>query len=214
MKVALIFSALFFLYLQEAFAKPSYLNKTLNKYANAKSIQTEIKKIDEKIILGTKSESTGLLKYQKNKIYISQDGEKKVEFFYNNKTLTLVEYPDADFDKNASRKVTTLKKNIPPMINSLLNLFSNPKNFKKEFKVISEKKENHEVIIELKPSDKNLKNFTLKVNAKNSEILEISFVDDVDTKTTLLLNNLKINATINNKDFQFSKLNTDEELSE
>ncbi|MGZ3692384.1 MAG: hypothetical protein ACXVAX_12830, partial [Pseudobdellovibrio sp.] len=102
MKLLLIFFILLCLDIlngTSAFAKTSYLQKTLNKYSQAKSVQVDIKKTDEKIVLGTKSESSGILKYEKNKIYISQNGDKKVEFFYNDSTLTLVEYTDADFGK-------------------------------------------------------------------------------------------------------------------
>lgn len=76
---------------QISFAKDNTLQKALNRYAKASSIQTEIKKTDEKVILGTKSQTEGVLKFQKNKIFISQNGEKKVEFYYANKVLTLVE---------------------------------------------------------------------------------------------------------------------------
>ena len=197
-----------------ASAKSEALQKALDKYSKASSIQTEIKKIDEKMILGTKSESSGVLKYQKNKIYISQNGDKKIEFFYNDKTLILVEYPDAEFEKQGNRKVTTLKKTIPPLVNSLLNLFSSPKNFNKEFKTISEKKENETFAIALRPTQKTLKNFNLLVDAKNYQIKELSFTDDVDTKTTIQFTNVKLNTKINKADFQFTKLKTDEEMFE
>jgi outer membrane lipoprotein-sorting protein len=195
-------------------AHASILQKTLARYAKAGSIQTEIKKTDEKVILGTKSETSGVLKFQKNKIYISQDGEKKVEFFYTNKVLTLVEYPDADFDPSGPRKVTTIKKAIPPMVTSLLNLFSNPKAFAKDFKVLSEKTEKNIYTAELKPSMKNLKSLRLKVDTEKNEITELEFTDDVDTKTTITFSNLKLNAKLTKKDFQFTKLKTDEEMVE
>lgn len=199
---------------QISFAKDNTLQKALNRYAKASSIQTEIKKTDEKVILGTKSQTEGVLKFQKNKIFISQNGEKKVEFYYANKVLTLVEYPDADFDPKGSRKVTTIKKAIPPMVMSLLNLFSNPKAFTKDFAVLSEKTENDTYTAELKPNLKNLKNLKLKINTKKNEISELEFVDDVDTKTTISFSNVKLNSKLDKKDFQFTKLKTDEEMVE
>lgn len=197
-----------------SFAKGGALQKALSRYAKASSIQTEIKKTDEKVILGTKSQTEGILKFQKNKIFISQNGEKKVEFYYVNKVLTLVEYPDADFDPKGPRKVTTIKKAIPPMVMGLLNLFSNPKAFTKDFAILSEKTENDTYTAELKPNLKNLKNLKLKINTKKNEISELEFVDDVDTKTTILFSNVKLNSKLDKKDFQFTKLKTDEEMVE
>ena len=190
------------------------LTKVLNKYAKAKSVAVEIKKTDEKMILGTKSETPGTLKFQKNKIFISQAGERKVEFYYSDKVLTLVEYPDADFEKNGRRKVTTMRKTIPPLVNSLLNLFSDPKTFKKEFKVINEKTTGEIYEADLKPAQKNMKSFKIKINTKENNVSEISFVDDVDTKTTIEFLSLKLNSKMAKKDFQYTKLSSDEELSE
>lgn len=203
-----------FLFSQAVLAKDSTLQKALSRYAKATSIQTEIKKTDEKVILGTKSQAAGVLKFQKNKIFISQEGEKKVEFYYANKVLTLVEYPDADFDPKGPRKITTIKKAIPPMVTSLLNLFSNPKAFVKDFAILSEKTENQIYTAELKPNLKNLKNLRLKINTAKNEISELEFVDDVDTKTTISFSNVKLNSKLDKKVFQFTKLKTDEEMVE
>lgn len=190
------------------------LQKVLEKYGKAKSILTDIKKTDEKPALQTTSVSNGVMKMQKNKIYIVQKGEKKVEFFYLDKILTLVEYPDADFEKNGNRKVTTLKKAIPPLINSLLGLFTDAKNFNKEFSLVSEKSQNGQTRIELKPTQKTLTSLSLLVDDKSNQIKELSFVDDVSTKTTIEFLNTKLNAKLTKADFQFTKLKTDEEMIE
>jgi len=214
MRTLLIFVALFILFMQDTFAKTSVLQKTLQKYSKASTLQTDIFKTDEKIILGTKSEATGSLMLEKNKIFISQNGEKKVDFYYNNNTLTLVEFPDADFGKDGARKVTTLKKSVPPFVKSLLNLFSNPKGFNKDFKTISETKKDNEVVVELKPAMKNLKNFTLKINAKENEITELVFVDDVDTRTTIKFTKIILNKKIKKDAFLYTRLKTDEVITE
>lgn len=195
------------------------LQKILLKYAKASSIKSDIKKTDEKIILGSKSESQGIFKIQKDNIYILHTNDKKIEVFFMNKTLTLVEYPDSDFETLASadgikRKVTILKKSTPPLIKNLLSLFSSPKNFNKEFSLISQKSEGNIQTIELKSAQKNIKNLNLKIDKKNLNLLELSFVDDVDTKTTLQFNNLKLNALMNKSEFQYKQLTTDEVITE
>lgn len=208
-------SALFFvLLLNSFFANAKALQKTLEKYSGAATIQFDIHKTDEKIILGTKTESTGLLKFQKNKIYILQQGEKKVEIFYADKTLSLVEYPDADFGPDGKRKVTILKNSAPPLIKSLLSLFSNPKTFSNDFSVVSEKTVDNLLIIELKPKQKNIKNLVLKIKPADSSLTELSFVDDVETKTTLQFSNLKLNSKMKTSDFHYKSLKTDEVMTQ
>jgi outer membrane lipoprotein-sorting protein len=223
MRNVLIFITLFLLVLQNTFAKTavtakaqaSVLQATLQKYSKAKTLQTEISKTDEKMILGTKSESKGSMLLEKNKIFISQNGEKKAEFYYNNGILTLVEFPDADFDKDGKRKVTTMTKNIPPFIKSLLDLFSNPKNFNKDFKVDSETTKDNEVVVQLKPVVlKNFKNFSLKLDAKQSQITELSFVDDVDTRTTIKFSNVQLNKKFKKETFSYAHQKTDEVMTE
>jgi outer membrane lipoprotein-sorting protein len=206
-----IFLIIYFVFFS-TFLEANTLQKTLSRYSKAKGITAEIIKTDEKVILGTKSQSKGQIKFQKNKIYISQEGEKKTEFYFVDKVLTLVEYPDADFDKNGARKVTTIKKSVPPLVSSLLNLFSNPKAFTKEFKTINEKSDGNILTVDLKPTLKNIKSLSLKINSKKNEIVDLEFTDDVDTKTTISFSNLKLNAKLSKKDFQFKKLDTDEEM--
>jgi outer membrane lipoprotein-sorting protein len=188
--------------------------KTLSKYANADSVEVELKKTDEKMTLGTKSVSEGTLKYSKNKIYIVLNGDKKIEFLYNKNIIWLIEYPDLDFDKNGKRKVTVLKKSTPVLMSSLINLFSNQKKFLKEFTVLSEKKDGDKLTVEFKPVQKNLKLFTLVISSKERTINQVIFTDDVDTKTTLELNHLKLNRKMNASDFEFKKIKSDEVTNE
>jgi outer membrane lipoprotein-sorting protein len=188
--------------------------KILNKYTSATSVEVKIKKTDEKITIGTKSTSEGVLKFAKDKIFISLKGDKKIEFFYNNNTIRLVEYPDQDFEKDGKRKVTELKKTTPALMLGLIHLFSNQKKFLKEFKVLSEKKVDENLIVEFKPSQKNLKTFTLLFGLKDKTINQVMFTDDVDTKTTLELDQLKLNKKLNSNDFEFKKLKTDEVTTE
>ncbi len=188
------------------------LQKALEKYAKASSIQFDIKKTDEKMALQTISESNGYLKFQKNKIYILQNSDKKTELFYADKILTLVEHPDQDFGDSQKRKVTILKKSTPPLIKSLLNLFSNPKNFNKEFSVLSCKTDGNFEIIALKPAQKNIKSFNLKIRKADLGLTELSFVDDVDTKTTIQFSNLTVNTKMNKSEFQYQSQKTDEVL--
>lgn len=197
----------------KAFATAEF-SKVLSKYTNAKNVEVQVKKTDEKMALGTKSSSEGVLKFSKNRIFITLNGEKKIEFFYNSNTIWLVEYPDLDFDKDGKRKVTVLKKNTPALMSGLINLFSNQKKFLKEFSVISEKKEGNNLIVDFKPNQKNLKTFTLVIGLKDRTINQVIFTDDVDTKTTLELDKLKINRKINASDFQYKKLKTDEVTQE
>jgi outer membrane lipoprotein-sorting protein len=184
--------------------------KTLSKYSTAQNVEVGLKKTDEKAALGTKSVSEGVLKFAKDKIYIMLNGEKKIEFFYKKNTVWLIEYPDLDFDKDGKRKVAVLKKSTPVLMSGLINLFSNQKKFLKEFKVISEKQDGNTLTIEFLPKQKNLKSFTLIIDKKDRLIKQVIFTDDIDTKTTLDLSNLKMNKKMSSSEFDYKKLKSDE----
>lgn len=198
--------------------KEQVLQKVLAKYSKARSLQFDIKKIDEKIILGSRSESQGVLKFQKNNIYFLQNGDKKIEAYYSNKTLTLIEHPDEDFNTDpntaAKRKVTILKDASSPLIKNLLSLFSSPQKFNNEFSTLSEKSFKEIVTVELRPKQKNIKNLSLKINTQELSIVELTFIDDVETKTTLQFSNLKLNSKMKKSDFQYKPLKTDEVMTQ
>lgn len=185
-------------------------SKTLSKYSSAQNVEVDLKKTDEKAALGTKSVSEGVLKFAKDKIYIMLNGDKKIEFFYKKSTVWLIEYPDLDFDKDGKRKVAVLKKSTPVLMSGLIDLFSNKKKFLKEFKVISEKQDDNILTFDFLPKQKNLKSFTLIIDKKNRLIKQVVFTDDIDTKTTLDLSNLKLNKKMNSSEFDYKKLKTDE----
>ena len=203
-------------------AKPvfkSVLQKTLHKYASASSLQTVIIKTDENVALGKKSESKGLLKYQNKKIFIVFNGEKKTEFYFDKQQLILVEHPDADFvTENTKsppvRKVTTLKKTLPPFLNSLLSLFSNPGVFNKEFTVVSEKTENNVTTVQLTPVEKMIKNINLKIDTKTYFVNEINFTDDATNKTSIQMSQTILNSKLNKADLIFTKQKNDEEITQ
>ncbi len=199
----------------QAAGKPPTLQKVLEKYSKAKSIHTSIKKTEDKPTAMAPTVVEGEMKVQKNKIYINLNGESKTEFFYVDKSLVLVEYPDADFAKSgAKRKVTTLKKSVPPFVGSLLGLFTDPRSFKKEFSVISETLEVGGLRISLKPKNEKMKSLTVLVDPKKNTVSQLAFVDDVNNSTTIEFLNTKLNVKLSKADFQFVKQPTDEELTE
>jgi len=208
------FLTLIVLFLTSFQTSAQTLQKALQKYAKASSIQFDIKKTDEKVVLGTKSEAQGILKYQSKRIYIQLNSAKQTELFYDNKVLTLVEHPDADFGPDGKRKVTIVKKNLPPLVKSLLNLFSDPKSFNREFSVVSQSESAGLFTATLKPKEPGIKNLFLKINSKDSVLTEMSFVDDVETRTTLVFSNLQLNKKMNKSEFKYKPLKTDEVMNQ
>ena len=215
MKIGLFFTLISFAF-SAAAAQPNALQKVLEKYSKAKSIQTEIKKTEDKPTAVAPTVLTGEMKVQKNKIHISLNGDAKTEFFYVEKSLILVEYPDADFAKSgAKRKVTTLKKSVPPFVNSLLGLFTDPKAFKKEFSIASQVIEKDGIRINLKPvENEKMKSLNVLIDPDKCTLSQLSFVDDVNNSTIIEFSNTKFNGKLSKNDFQFIKQSTDEELSE
>lgn len=208
------FAAIFF----TLSARAELLQKLLAKYSKATSLSFEITKIEEKPALGIKKQDSGILKYQKGKIYLLQSGEQKTEFYYAGGVLTLVSYPDSDFADSAKTKVTVLKKNIPPLVRSLLNLFSSPKQFAKDFKSTSEKSEDKTTVVVLKPQNKqaakDVQDLTIKINSEDASLQQMSFVDEIGNKTTLSFSHIKLNGKMQAEDFKYKIKSSDEVLYE
>ncbi len=186
----------------------------LQKYANASHITVDVEKQDEKLTLGTKSSAKGFIKYSSGKIYLVLNSDKKTELYFKNGKLTLVDYPDEDFDKNGIRKVTVVTKKTPAFLKSLVDLFSNPKIFFNEFKITDSNLKNDVLILSLKPTVDDLKEFKLTLDTKNKTIESISFVDDVDTKTSIFFKDLNLKRKISKSTFEYKSKASDQVVTQ
>lgn len=186
----------------------------IDRYGKSKYVTADIEKIDEKTTLGTKTTNKGTIKYSSGKFYLSMQADKKTEIFYKGQHLTLVDYPDTDFDKNGVRKVTHIDNKAPAFLKSLVNLFSNSKNFFQQFKILSSIREGDVVTLELKPAIAELKEFKLELNSKSKNIKAIYFTDDVDTHTTVQFANLDLKTIIPKSTFEFKANKTDQEVTQ
>lgn len=189
----------------------SLLLKTLNKYSTKEAIVLDIERLDDKVALGTTASSKGVLKYSKNKLYIELNADTKSELFYKNKKVTLVEYPDKDFDENGNRKVTILTKNSPAVVSSFINLFSNPKKFIQDFKITSTDKIEKEAIkINFKPKNSSIEHLGLVLNIKTQTVEKVEFIDDVKTKTEINVVKTTFQKHLPNKTFDYKQEKTDQ----
>lgn len=186
--------------------------ETLQKYSNATYITADLEKVDNKLTLGTKTTNKGTINYSAGKIYLKLESDKKTELFFANNKIILVDYPDQDFDKNGPRKVTTITKDKPAFLQSLINLFSNSSKFFSEFKLKSSSQTGDQIILTLEPSIKALKSFILTINTKNKVIDSVEFTDDVDTQTTITFKNLDLKKKLPKSTFEFKSLKTDQEM--
>lgn len=187
--------------------------EVIDRYGKSKFVTADIEKIDEKTTLGTKTINKGTLKYSTGKFYLVLQSDKKTEIYYKSQHLTLVDYPDTDFDKNGVRKVTHVVNNGPAFLKSLVNLFSNSKNFFQQFKILSSTREGEIVTLELKPSVPSLKDFKLVIDSKLKNVKSISFTDDVNTHTTVQFTNLDLKTIIPKSTFEFKANKTDQEVT-
>lgn len=184
----------------------------LQKYANAKSVSADLEKIDNKLTLGTKTVNKGTIDYAAGKVYLKLESDKKTELFFKDNKIILVDYPDQDFDKNGPRKVTTITKDKPAFLQSLINLFSNSSKFFSEFKIKNSELKGDQLVLTLEPVQKNLKNFILTTNVKDKVIDSIQFTDDVDTETTITFKNLDLKKKLSKSTFEFKSLKSDQEM--
>lgn len=186
--------------------------ETLQKYSNAKFISADLEKLDNKLTLGTKTTNKGTINYSSGKIYLKLESDKKTELFFTNNKIILVDYPDQDFDKNGPRKVTTITKDKPAFLQSLINLFSNSSKFFSEFKLKDSSLTGDQLVLTLEPNIKALKNFILTINTKEKIIESVQFTDDVDTQTTITFKNLDLKKKLPESTFKFKSLKTDQEM--
>lgn len=186
----------------------------LDKYSAAKFITAAIEKKDEKLTLGTTSSSSGVIKYSLGKFYLILESDKKTELFFKDHKLTLVDYPDQDFDKEGKRKVTIMSNNIPPFLQSLSNLFSSSKAFFKEFEITESALKDGVLHLKLSPRQGNLKDFKIEMNIKDKILTSVSFIDDVQTQTTILFKDLKLNKKIPKNTFEYKILKSDQVVTQ
>lgn len=186
--------------------------ETLQRYTNSKYISADLEKLDHKLTLGTKTIFKGVINYSSGKLYLRLESDKKTELFYKDNKIILVDYPDQDFDKNGARKVTTITKDKPAFLQSLINLFSNSNRFFNEFVILDSKLKDDHLTLTLQPNIKSLKNFILSINTKDKVIESIQFTDDVQTETTITFKNLDLNKKIAKATFEFKSLKSDQEM--
>ncbi|MFZ3230166.1 MAG: outer-membrane lipoprotein carrier protein LolA [Pseudobdellovibrio sp.] len=184
----------------------------LNRYTSAKNISADLEKEDNKLTLGTKTLNKGSINYSLGKIYLKLESDKKNELYYKDNKIILVDYPDQDFDKNGPRKVTTISKDKPAFLQSLINLFSNSTKFFNEFKEKSSFLSNDTLVLNLEPNLSSLKNFILVLNTKDKTIESIQFTDDVNTQTKISFKNLDLKKKIAKTVFEFKSLKSDQEM--
>lgn len=183
-------------------------------YSKAKGISADIEKTDEKITLGTKSISQGQFKYSKGKVYLLLKSDKQAELFYKNGKMTLVDYPDQDFDKAGVRKITHFNGKEPDFfLKSLTTIFSNANTFFLKFKIIDSSLQGDILRVSLRSAQQKPKELKLQLDVKNKRIESIRFTDDVNTNTTIVFSNLKLKKAIPNADFEFKPLKTDQEVT-
>ena len=186
--------------------------EVLQRYANSKHITSDIEKLDHKLTIGTKTVNKGSVQFSSGKVYLKLQADKKTELFFKEGKITLVDYPDEDFDKNGPRKVTIITKDKPAFLQSLVNLFSNANKFFNEFKITKSVLKDDILTLDLSSNIKNIKNFKLVINTKNKEISSLEFTDDVQTQTTINFKNLDLKKKIDKSTFEYKGLKTDQEI--
>ena len=219
MKIGMIFSVIFWTMM--GVAAPSDINiknkkiaaDILDAYSRAKFISAQIDKIDEKLTLGTRATGQGTIKYGTGRFFLSLSSDKKTELYFKDNKLTVVDYPDQDFDKNGVRKVI-VSKSAPVFLQSLMDLFSNSKKFFREFSVVDTTHKDGVLTLQLKPKSKNLKSFKLVMNSKSRTIESVSFTDDVETQTTIIFKSVDLKKKISKSTFEYKIQKTDQVVTQ
>lgn len=180
------------------------LNQATAKYRNAKMVQVGVEKT-------VKSELTGKETKYKGTIYLSSglfrivntEPEKSV-LVYDGKTIWNEQPPSPDFPGPVQVTKTELtgKNKSQALFASLLTKDPITKNFK----ILSQKKEDSKFIYEAEPltSDINVKSLTVKIDGPSKQVSEISYKDDIGNLTVMKFSNPEFKKSLDKKVFQYT----------
>lgn len=182
---------------------PTVLNQATAKYRNAKMIEVSVEKI-------VKSELTGKETNYKGKIYLSSgmfrmvntEPEKSVLVF-DGSTIWNEQPPSPDFP--GPIQVTKSRMSGKNKSQALFATLLTKEPITKNFKILSEKKNNGEVVYEAVPltSELNVKALTVKIASASKQVSEISYKDDIGNLTVMKFSNPQFKTKIDQKVFQY-----------
>ncbi|MBO9666740.1 MAG: outer membrane lipoprotein carrier protein LolA [Bdellovibrio sp.] len=178
------------------------LQKLSNKYRSAKLVEMSVEKTVKLELQGRETKYQGKIFLANGKFRWENETPEKTLLVFDGTTIWSVQYPPKEFGGNpqiAKGKVDK-KTRSQILISSLLG-----GDLQKSFKVVNEKSDGDNVLLEVSPtgSDLMIKSMNLVVDGKKSLLKEISYKDDIGNLTTMKFSDIKFKDSANNSLFKY-----------
>ena len=201
MKIQIIFIILTLSFQGALAAAEPILQNLLGKIHKAPLVQFDVEKKTKSELLGKETTSPGTIYVSPGKFRWDTQGSENSQIIYDGKTIWTVQEPPKGF--KAPPQITRMKLDKKSEGQIFLNSLFH-KNFDKEFEVKSKEKVKNLWKFTLIPIHKSLgvEELVLKVD-DNSELKEISYVDEIQNKIVIEINKTILSKKGNTNLFRY-----------
>lgn len=182
----------------------------LKPYSQAVAINFKVEKKEIKKTLGTESVEQLDAIYSQNKLVLTKKNPL-TEIIYN-KNIWIIENPDLDLDPSAKRKVTVFKNIKSEVIQKMTSLFSKPDQLLQAIDAFEQK--DNILMISLKNKNEGFKKLQVEFNTTTKQMTKITFIDDIETETTLLISDVKFLKSAPKGVFKYTPKKGDEVVTQ
>lgn len=160
------------------------LQSVTKKYRNAKTVEMDVEKVVKSELLGKETKHQGKIFLGNGKFRWENDTPEKTLLVYDGKTIWSEQTPPPEFGGpvQVARGKVDKKTRSHILLTTLVDA-----DVKKNFKVLSEKKDGAEMTVSVQPlqDDLTVKDMTLKIDTKGNVLRQVSYKDDIGNVTTL-----------------------------
>lgn len=170
------------------------LQKITKKYRNTKVVEMNVEKTVRSELLGKETRHEGKIFLGSGKFRWENSKPEKTLLVYDGKTIWSEQTPPPEFGGpvQVARGKVDKKTKSHLLLSTLLGT-----DMKKNFKVLSEKKDGDILTVEVRPlkDDLNAQEMSLRLDTKNNVLSEVSYKDDIGNLTTLTFWNVNFLKT-------------------
>lgn len=179
------------------------LKEVSKKYRNSKLVKIETDKKVTSELLGKTTHYKGVIMLSQGKFRWENETPEQSLLLFDGETIWNVQYPPKDLGAQIQVAKAKLDKNTKSQI--LISTLIGKEPINKNFKILNEERTNNVLSISLQPlsGDLRVKDLTLDVDVSTKEIQKISYKDDVDNKTEIVLNKTEFISKENKSLFKF-----------
>jgi outer membrane lipoprotein carrier protein len=165
------------------------LQKVTKKYRSTKLVEMSVEKTVKSELLGKETKHEGKIFLGAGKFRWENTKPEKTLLVYDGKTIWSEQSPPPEFGGpvQVARGKVDKKTKSHILLSTLIGT-----DIKKNFKVLSDKKEGDILTVDVQPlqDDLNIKAMSLRLNTKDNTLNQVSYKDDIGNTTTLTFTNV------------------------